>query len=92
MMKHYAILTFSVDENDMVDVAIDHSLILNTFGGVVYDTEADKWLSPSQLSDRDAAHDAEFLRFLGNALHNAMPSDAVVEKFDEANGTWENFS
>lgn len=82
-MKHYAVVSFSVDENDMVDICIDHRLMLETFGGVAYDESTRTWLAPSQLDERSQMHDSEFLRFLGNAIANSMPSDVDMEIWEE---------
>jgi hypothetical protein len=79
MIKHYVVLEFSVDEDDMVSMGINHHLLVEKFGGVAYDDASNKWLSPDALNAKQREHDAEFVMFVSRALYNSAPDGAEWE-------------
>jgi hypothetical protein len=54
MIKHYVVLsaTFSDDDEEM-NLEIDHAFLLNHLGGVALDTNTGKFLTPTQLAEYD---------------------------------------
>lgn len=78
MIRHYAVLVAEFDEEgggeEFMNLSIDHHFLLAHFGGVAFDTDAEKWLSSGQLSEIDAKHDSEFLSFIGSSIWQANVS------------------
>ncbi len=74
MIKHYVVLaaTFS-DEDEEMELEIDHAFLLNHVGGVALDTETNKFLTPTKLANIPNAEkrDGLFLSFIGTALFQA---------------------
>lgn len=77
MIRHYAVLVAEFNEENgepMMDLSIDHHFLLAHFGGVAFDTESEKWVSPGLLSDEDAKHDGDFLGFISSSIWQANVS------------------
>lgn len=77
MIRHYAVLVAEFDDEngeEFMNVSLDHHFLLAHFGGVAFDTESEKWLSPGVLSDSDAKHDSDFLGFIGTTIWQANAS------------------
>lgn len=71
MIKHYILLSAVITElndGEYLEVDIDHAGLLGNFGGVAFDEDNKKWLSPSQLSPEDAANDSIFLNYISGLI------------------------
>lgn len=76
MIKHYILLSAEFlpnGEDTTMKIDFDHGLLLSTFGGVAYDTDAKTWVSPSQLSSEDAEEDSIFLNFISQVITGSEP-------------------
>lgn len=74
MIKHYAIVTAvfpNYHKGGDPIYEIDHSMLLNTFGGVAQDMSTGKWLTPSQLGSEED-QDSEFLMMLSRSMAQAV--------------------
>jgi hypothetical protein len=73
MIRHYAVIVAEFDEEsgeEFMDLSIDHHFLLAHFGGVAFDTESEKWLSPGVLSEKAQEHDSNFLGFIASSIYN----------------------
>lgn len=83
MVKHYLVLEFSVDDEDMVSLGINHHLLLEHLNGVAFDDETGKWLSPDELNAKQREHDAEFISFVARAIYQSSPDSAEWEGLND---------
>ena len=75
MIRHYITLVAEFPEEDgeqFMDLSVDHHFLLTHFGGVAYDTDQEKWLTPSQLTGTDADNDSTMLSFLSSAIYQSQ--------------------
>lgn len=74
MIKHYIVLaaTFRDDDEEM-ELEIDHAFLLNHLGGVAQDMDTGKFLTPTELAEYDNAEqrDGLFISFIGTAIFQA---------------------
>lgn len=74
MIKHYAIVTAMFPNyhkgGDPI-YEIDHSMLLNTFGGVAQNMDTGEWLTPSELGSEED-QDSEFLMMISRAMAKAV--------------------
>lgn len=63
MIKHYAVIAGHVDDNGEIVYEIDHAAALSKLGGVAFDTDINKWLTPSKLETVDLdGNDVKFVQ------------------------------
>ena len=67
MIEHYIVLKATYGD-EKPNVSIDHHMLLQTVGGIVYDTSSGSWISPYHLSDVDAKNDSDFIYNIGKML------------------------